>query len=107
MGVVQVAVDEVVDVIAVRDGRMPASLAMGVIRIVAGAAVVGCAPLRVGLVDGEGVLVDVIAVGVVKVAVVQVVDVVAVGDGDMAAPRPVDVGVVGVDGVIGHRPILR
>lgn len=49
--VVQVTVDQVVDVIAVRHGRVTAVGAMGVRAIVAGAGVVGCAGRRVGVVD--------------------------------------------------------
>ena len=51
---------------------------------------------RVGLVDLEAVLVDVVAVGMMQVAVVQVVDVVAVLDSDVTAVGAVGVFVVRV-----------
>jgi hypothetical protein len=68
--VVQVPVDQVVDVVAVRDRLVTAALSVGVGRI---AARVGRVAVRMVGVDLEHMLVDVVVVRVVQVAVVQVV----------------------------------
>jgi hypothetical protein len=81
---VQVAVVNVVDVVAVRHGDMPATLAVGVF---------------VGAVIGvicRLALVVVARVGAVQVAVVGVVDVVAMRHGDVPATLAVGVLVAGV-----------
>jgi hypothetical protein len=84
VGGMAVPVVDVVDVIVVGDGDMPAALPVGVI-------VSGVLAVAVG-----GAFVEVSVVGGVKVPVVDVVDMVAVGDGDMPAALTVHVGVVGV-----------
>jgi hypothetical protein len=78
VGVVQVAVDQVIDVVAVRDGRMAAVGAVLMCFIVAAAGVLGSAIGGVGFIDGEGVFLDFAAFDVVQVAVVQVIDVAVV-----------------------------
>ena len=65
--VVQVPVDEIVDVVAVRDGFVTAPRSVRVPGLVPGASVVGSAALRVVVVDRDHVLVDVVAVDVVQV----------------------------------------
>ena len=82
---VEVAVDEVVGVVAVRHRRMSAARPVLVVGGVAGAVVGGSAVGRILGVDREGVLLDRAAGGVVEVPVVQVVDVAVVRDGDVAA----------------------
>jgi hypothetical protein len=64
VGVVQSAVDEVVGVVSVRHRVVSAARPVGVVGVVA----VGGLRVAVGMrvVDGEGVLVDVIFVGVVR-----------------------------------------
>jgi hypothetical protein len=95
---VEVAVDQVVDVVAVGHRRVTAAAAVGVAGIVVTAGVSAGAVGRVVRADAQAVLVDV-AVGlhVVQVPVVGVVDVVLVDHRRVAASRAVDViGVVGV-----------
>ena len=94
--VVQVAIDEVVNVVAMRHRFMTAAGAVNVPGFVAAAVVVGRAGVRVGGADGDAVFIDVVAVRVVQVAVVQVVNVAVVLDGGVAAARAVLVRVVGV-----------
>ena len=101
--VMEVPVDQVVDVVAVRHGLVPAAGAVGVGGVVSFAGVTRRTVRRVGLVDLEAVLVDVVAVGMMQVAVVQVVDVPFVIDADVAALGAVGVVVVGV----GRAVILR
>ena len=100
--VVQAAIDQVVDVVVVRDGVVSAVGAVLVAALVA-AGRLGVA----GRVVGAGldhVFVDVVAVRVVQVPVVQVVDMIVVLDRGVAAVRPVDVLVASVDLVVRHGP---
>ena len=71
--VMQVAVDEVVGVVAVRNGLVTAGRAVDVRDVVAAAGVRRRAGIRVGRAHCDDVLVDVRLVQVVQVAVVQVV----------------------------------
>ncbi len=91
---VQVAVDEVIDVVAIRDGFVAAAGAVNVLLVVAAAGMLGRARGRVAGVDREGVVVDMVAVHVVQVAVVQVVGVALVLHGGVAAARAMLVAVV-------------
>jgi hypothetical protein len=102
MGVVQLAIDQIVDVIAMWHSLVAAIRAVGVPGIVTRSEV-GCAVRRVGLVHGEAVLIDVIAVGMVQTAVVKIVGVSVVPDRRVAAIRPVFVGVAFVD-LMSHEP---
>jgi len=95
MDVMQTAIDQVVDMIAVGHGfvtpigpvdvvgRMAAALAMGAV-------------IRIGGIDLQHMLVHVIAMHVVQVAVVEVVDVASVLDGGVATIRTVLVAVIRV-----------
>jgi hypothetical protein len=96
MGVMQVAGDEVVDVVAVRDGLVSAALAVDMLRLVRRAVVAGPAVVGVVAVDLELVLVHVVAMDMVEVAVVDVVGVTGVNDGRVPAVGAVDVFVMGV-----------
>ena len=89
VGVVQVAVDQVVDMVAMGDGWMTAVGAVLVAFFVAAAGVLGSAVGGVGFVDGEGVFLDFVCFDVVQVAVVQVVDVAVVDDAGVATSRAV------------------
>ncbi len=86
--VVERAVHEVVDVVAVRDGRVAASGAVlrGALHRGAGG--------RMAAVDLEDVLGDARAARRVEVPVVEIIRVIAMTDGPMTAARTVHVGVV-------------
>jgi hypothetical protein len=106
MRVVQMAVDQVVDVVAMRYGLVAAARAVHVAGFVPGAAVGRGADRGVAGADLDHVLIDMVAMGVVQVAVVQVVHVVAVAHGGMAAAgavgvvvRVVVLGVAGAHGL--------
>ena len=90
--VMQTAVDDVVDVIAVRYSFVAATFAVNV----AVAGVNRMAAVRVGFIDAQCMFVVVAVVFMVQVAVVQVIDVAVVLDGGVAAARAVLVCVVGV-----------
>ncbi|HEY2438547.1 MAG TPA: hypothetical protein VGH93_15300 [Solirubrobacteraceae bacterium] len=88
MRVVQVIADEVIDVVAMRHGLVPAALTMGMVALVALAAMVRGARVRPAGVDLEDVLVDMVAVRVMEMALVKVVDVIGVLDRRVAQPGP-------------------
>lgn len=102
VGVMEMVADEVVDVVVVRNRFVPAGLAVDMLGVMVGAAMVGRAAVGVLGVDREDMLVDVVAVGVVEMAAVQVIDVVAVRHGRVSAARSVRVGVVGMNAVLVH-----
>lgn len=87
----EMAVDEIVEVISVGNRLVAAARAMRVPRLVAPAIVIRGASLRVGTVDLDCVLVDVVAMGMVKVTLVQVVDVAGMGHGRVPAVLAVNV----------------
>lgn len=99
VGVVQVAFDQVVHVVAVGHRGVAAAGAVAVVGVVAGAQVLGRAFGGVLRVDRQLVFVDVVAVGVVQVAVVQVVHVAVVLDRGVTAVGAVFV-LVGLVGVV-------
>ena len=95
--VMQTAVDDVVDVIAVRYSFVAATFAVNV--TVAG--VNRMAAVRVGFIDAQGMLVIVAVVFMVQVAVMQIIDVTFVFDGSVAAVCAVNVVMMFV-GFTGH-----
>jgi len=96
MRMMQVAVDQIVQVIAMRHGVVPASRTVHVPRLVPTALVIGRAAIRVGRRDFQSVFVHVIAMRVMQMAVVEIVDMIAVPDGRMFAGRAVLVIMMGV-----------
>jgi hypothetical protein len=96
VGVVEVAAGPVVDVAAVRDGRVAAGWPVLVRPRVGRAGVPGGAGVGVGLAYGKGVVVDVAGVDMVQVAVVQGIAVAIVQDLAVAAAGAVLVGVAGM-----------
>lgn len=96
MGVVQVSADEIVHVITVGDGFVPAAGTVRVSGLVASTGVARGADRGIGGVDVDHVLVHVVFVGVVQMPLVQIVHVVAVLDGKVAAVGFVVMAVVGV-----------
>lgn len=103
MRMVQAAVDQVVRMIPVRDGFMTAARAVRV----AGPARVGGGLATIGILLGhpDGMLVHVVAMGVVQVAVVQVVDVAFMTNGGMAAARTVLMRMIVVFGFVASRHV--
>jgi len=95
--VVQTAVDDVVDVVAVRYSFVAATFAVNV----AMAAVNRMAAVRVGFIDAQCMLVVVTVVLMVQVAVVQIINVAFVFDGSVSAVCAVNVVMMFV-GFTGH-----
>lgn len=105
---VQMAVDEIIDMIAVRDRFVAAAWAMDVGSIVPGAAVVGCATVRVLVAHLNAVFIHMTGVRVVKMTIVEVIYVVAMPNRDVTALWSVRVIVVGMMRKIagGHLEVL-
>jgi hypothetical protein len=103
---VQVTIDQVVDVVAVRHGFVAAIRAVNVTFFVTVALMVGSALRRVLGTDFQDVLFDGVAGGVVQVTVVQVIYVVAVLNSRVAAVLAVLMGVVFAAVVVMHKGVL-
>ena len=95
--VMQTAVDDVVNVIAVRYGFVAATFAVNV----AVAGVNRMAAVRVGFIDAQSMLVVVAVVLMVQVTVVQIIDVAFVFDDSVATVCAVNVVMMFV-GFAGH-----
>lgn len=96
--VVQVAVDEIIDVVAMRHGFVAAAGAMDMTRLMPRATMTGRAAVRVLLADLDHMLVDMVAMRMMEVAVMQVIDMIAVAHRGVAAAGAVLVIVVVVMG---------
>ncbi|MEJ5367408.1 MAG: hypothetical protein WHT08_03755 [Bryobacteraceae bacterium] len=106
MRVVEMIADEVVDVIPVRHGRVPAAMAVHVAGVVAATAVRRRADRGIASGDFDRTLIDVVFMHGVQAAVVEIVDVIAVANGSMAAAFAVDMRVLRVDAVVRHGQTL-
>jgi hypothetical protein len=96
MRMMQVAIHQVVNVVAVRHSNMPTPRAMLVARLVSAAAVRWRTIGRIGGRDVNDVLLDRLAVLMMQMPVVQVVDVSVVQDGGVATTLAVYVGMIGM-----------
>ena len=103
VGMVQVPLHEVIHVISVGHGRVPASRAVDVVLGVTLALVAGGAGGGIGGGDLDDVLIHVSLVRMVEVAIVQVVHVPLMLDGEVAAAWSVLMGVVGVSLTMAHK----
>lgn len=99
---VQVAIDQVVHVVAVGDRFVAAAVAVPMTGFVPGAGMVGRTSPGVRVAHLDAMFVDVIFVGKVQVPVVKIVDVVTVLHRSVAAAGAVDVVRVMVGRVMGH-----
>lgn len=104
VGVMQVTVHQIVDVVAVGDCLVAAAWTVNVTWLVPSAAVLGRAYGGIGCADSDGVLVHMVAMGVVQVAIVQIINVAVVLHSRVAAARTVLMIVIGVvvGGAIAH-----
>ena len=94
--VMQMAIDEVVNVIAMRYRFMAATGAMNMTGFMTAAMVFRCAGIGIGRADCNDVLIYVIAMRMVQVTVVQVIDMPFMTKGGMAAVRAMLMIVPGV-----------
>jgi hypothetical protein len=82
--------------ISMRHGFVPTPRPMHMALIVRAAAVLGCAPVGIGLRDFDLMFIDVIAVHMVQMAVMQVINVAGVADGLVTTIGSMNVCVVAV-----------
>ncbi len=99
VGMMQVAVDKVVDVVAMRNCLVSATRAVDMIGGMRAAGVIGRTGFRIGGADFDHVLVEMTVVRGMQVAVVQVVHMVAMADRGVAAARAVDMVVIFMNGM--------
>jgi hypothetical protein len=99
--VVEMTVDQVVYVVAMGDGFVPTARAMDMVRGMARARVAAGAGSRVGGGDLDHVLVIVTLMGVVEMAVVEVIHMAFMQHGGMAAAGAVLMGMIGMN-VMSH-----
>lgn len=93
MWMMQVAVNQIIGVVAVRNCRVAAVGPVLVAAFVFAAIVLGSAALRVGAGHVEAVFLNFLALRMVQMAVVEVIDVAIVNDAGVAAIRAVFVSV--------------
>lgn len=91
MGVVQTAIDQIIDMVAVRHRLMAATGAMNMIAGQLSRAAVGIRRR-----NRDHMLIHMIAVQIVQMAIMQIIDMVIVADRSMAAARPMNMGVASV-----------
>jgi hypothetical protein len=101
MGMVQVTVDEIVDMIAMRDRFVAAARSMNVSSVMSGAAMVWRATIRVLVAHFNAMFVHMIRARMVKMAIVEIIHMAAVPDSNVAAAGSMHVIVIGVMRKIG------
>jgi hypothetical protein len=92
--VMQSAINQIINVIAVRNGCMAAVRAMNVLLVVALRTERAFVGIRGA--DGDGVFVHVVAVRMMQMAVVKIIHVPIVHDGDVSAIFAMDMRMIGV-----------
>jgi hypothetical protein len=92
----EVPVNEVIDMVTMRHGGVPAAFTMHVRGIVSAAAMTGGAVGGIGRGHGEVMLFDPAPVGMVQVPIMQIVHMIVVLDGRVTTAGAVDVGVIRV-----------
>lgn len=97
MGVMEMPVDQVVDMVSVRYGFMPAAWAVLVRAVVSRARMLRSATGGIGGTHLQHMLVDMISVGLMQMSVVQVIDVASVLNGRVSAPGAMHVGMAFVN----------
>ena len=97
---VQVAVDQIVDVIAVRYRFVSAARPVDMARIMGATVMVRCTSVRILCADLKPVLVYMIGMRMMQVPVMQVIDVITMFDGRMPAVRAMLMVVVGMMGFV-------
>ena len=96
MRMVEMPVDEVIEMIPVRNGFVTAAGAMHMACVVPPASVVSRAASRVGFINVDPVLIDVVLVGMMQVAVVKVIHVITMLHSGVATIGPVLMAMLGV-----------
>ena len=96
--VMQTAVDQIIDMVTMRNGLMTATFPMNMART----GIERDAGIGVGFIYRQGVFVVMAVVLVVQMAVVQIVDMAVMFDGGMTAAAAVNMGVVVMNSAVCH-----
>jgi hypothetical protein len=96
MGMMKVIPDEIIDVIAMRNGLVSATWAMFMLRLMTGAAMIRRAAVRVRRGDFDRMLIHLLSAWMMQVAVMKIIDVIAVTNSCMAAVWAMLMGMVGM-----------
>jgi len=109
MGEVQMAGDQIIDMVSVRHGLMSAVRAMAMSGLMPLAAMGGGASHRVLRGDTKPMFIDMVAMRMMKMSVMEIIDVTVMEDGQMPTVRSVLMPVMLMDGMIAHRgtPFVR
>ena len=99
MGVMQMPVDEIVDVIAMRHRFVAAAGPVDMIGLMTGAAMLRRAGIGIPRRDIDLMLVDVILMRMMQMTVMQIVDMIAMAQRDVTAARTVRMAMIGVMGL--------
>jgi hypothetical protein len=102
MRMMEMAVDQVVNVIAMGDLWVPAVGTVDVSLVVPTAVMIGRAAVRIRGIDFQHVIFNLIAAHVLQMPVLQVVGVAQMADGEMATARAVVVAVTLMLGLSAH-----
>ena len=102
VGVMEMSINQVVDVVAVGNGFVAAVGAVNMGGVMSAAGVLRGAGGRVDRRQSDAVLVDVAIMQVVQMTIVEIVDVIVVPDGGVAAAGFVLVRMFRMDGAGGH-----
>jgi hypothetical protein len=105
MRVLKAAIDDVVDVVAMRNSFMAAARTMDMPRL-AGTSVIRRAPIWIALADLDYMLIEALSMRMLKMPVGQIVEMAIVADRGVAAARPVPMR-LGMRGLIWHYRSLR
>jgi hypothetical protein len=92
--IMQMAADQVVDMISVWHSLMAASGAMHMFRLMHGTLMPRCAVFRICLCHGYDMLINMAAVRIVQMTIVQIIDVIVMPDASMTALRAVRMSMI-------------
>lgn len=98
VGMVQMAINQIIDVITMRHGFMSTAGAMHMAGLMALAMVIRCAAIRIFIAHLNDMLIDMVGMGMVQMTIMQIVDVVLVMHCSVSTVRAMFMVVIGVMG---------
>ena len=98
--VVQMATDQIVDVVAMRHRLVAASRSMPVGGVVSAAAMVRRAAIGISGAYSNDMLIDMVVMRVMQMAIMEIVGVSIMANRNVAATRPMRMRVIGMNGMI-------
>ncbi len=106
MGVVQMTIDQIIDVVAMGHRFVAAARAVDMAAVMSATIVLGGAGARVGGRHADDVLIDMALVRVMEMSVVKIIDMIVVLDGGMTAAGLMLMGVFRMSVAGGHNYLL-